>query len=118
MKRSNDPIMWAPFGAGGMLAALFGPVLVFITGIAVPLGVLLPKDTMSYANMLAFTQNVIGKLVILAIIALFTLHGTLRLFHSFHDVGVHLGEGGKFAFFGFGIMVALVTVVLLLRVGF
>jgi len=114
MKRSNDPIMWAPFGAGGMLAALFGPVLVFITGIAVPLGLLLPADTMSYGNMLAFTHNVIGKLVILAVIALFTLHGTLRLFHSFHDVGVHLGEGGKFAFFGFGLLVTLAAIVLLL----
>ena len=38
MKRSNAPIFWLLFGAGGMLAALLGPVLVAITGIAVPLG--------------------------------------------------------------------------------
>ena len=37
MKRANDPIFWSSFGAGGMLSALFGPVLIFITGIAVPL---------------------------------------------------------------------------------
>ena len=47
-KRSNAPIFWGMFGGGGMLAALFGPLLVFITGIAVPLGILLPADTMSY----------------------------------------------------------------------
>ncbi|WP_369075236.1 fumarate reductase subunit D, partial [Aromatoleum toluclasticum] len=46
MKRSNAPIFWGLFGEGGMLAALFGPVLVFITGIAVPLGLLLPADAM------------------------------------------------------------------------
>ena len=117
MKRSNDPVLWAPFGAGGMLSALIGPVLVLITGIAAPLGVLAPKDTMSYANMLAFAHNPIGKLAILAVIALFVFHGALRLFHSFHDIGVPLGEGGKLAFFGFGCVCTLATIVLLLRVG-
>jgi hypothetical protein len=43
------------------LSALLGPMLVFITGIAVPLGLLLPPDTMSYPRMLAFAQNFIGK---------------------------------------------------------
>lgn len=56
-KRSNAPIFWALFGAGGMLSAVLGPMLVFITGIAVPLGLLLPADTMSYPKMLAFAQN-------------------------------------------------------------
>ena len=37
-KRSNAPIFWGLFGAGCMMAALFGPVMIFITGIAVPLG--------------------------------------------------------------------------------
>jgi fumarate reductase subunit D len=57
MKRSNEPIFWALFGAGGMLAALIGPALVFITGIAVPNGLMFAADTMSYANMLAFSQH-------------------------------------------------------------
>ena len=39
-KRSNAPIFWGLFGAGGMIAALVGPMLVFITGIAVPLGIM------------------------------------------------------------------------------
>ena len=38
------PIFWSLFGAGGMLSALTGPVLVFITGIAVPL-VLFSRET-------------------------------------------------------------------------
>ena len=29
LKRSNAPIFWSLFGAGGMLAALFGPALVY-----------------------------------------------------------------------------------------
>ena len=37
-KRSNAPIFWSLFGAGGVVSALLGPVLVLIVGIAVPLG--------------------------------------------------------------------------------
>ena len=60
-KRSNAPIFWGLFGAGGMLSALFVPMMIFITGIATPLGFLLPAGTMSYPKMLAFAQNFIGK---------------------------------------------------------
>ena len=57
MKRSNAPIFWALFGAGGMLSALVGAVLVFITGIVAPLGLFLLRDALSYANVLAFSQH-------------------------------------------------------------
>src|SRR6185436_12317243 len=70
MKRSNAPVFWGLFGAGGMLSALFGPMLVFITGIAVPLGLLLPRDLMSYPRMLAFAQHWAGKMFLFAVIAL------------------------------------------------
>ena len=36
LKRSNAPVFWLLFGAGGMLSALFGTALVFLTGIATP----------------------------------------------------------------------------------
>ena len=36
--RSNAPIFWLLFGAGGMLSALLGAALVGITGLAGPLG--------------------------------------------------------------------------------
>ena len=89
MKPSHEPIFWSLFGAGGMLAALIGPALVFITGIAVPFGFLFPADTMSYAHMLAFAQGWIGKLLLLAVIALFMWHAAHRIAILLHDFGVH-----------------------------
>jgi fumarate reductase subunit D len=118
MKRASDPIFWALFGAGGMLAALVGPVLIFITGLAVPFGFILPQQTMSYGNMLALAQNPIGKLAILAVISLFLFHGCHRLFHCFHDVGIRSPAAGKFVFFGFATTVTVITAVLLLAIGF
>jgi len=118
MKRANDPIFWALFGAGGMFSALFGPVLIFITGIAVPFGFILPKSAMSYANVLAFAQNPIGKLFLLAVISLFLFHGAHRLLHSLHDFGIHGGTGEKVGFYGIPIVCTILAVLLLLVIGF
>jgi fumarate reductase subunit D len=118
MKRSNEPVFWALFGAGGVLSALVGPVLIFITGIAVPLGLLLPPQTLSYARVLAFAQHPLGKLALLAVISLFMFHGCHRLLHSMHDLGVRTGRPGPWLFYGTAVLGTGVAVLLLLRVGF
>ena len=70
MKRSHEPVFWLLFGAGGMLSALVGPVLVFITGIAVPLGWLAP-DALDHARVLAFVRHPLGALAVWAVVSLF-----------------------------------------------
>ncbi|GHU28578.1 hypothetical protein AGMMS50256_11180 [Betaproteobacteria bacterium] len=117
-KRSNVPIFWLLFGAGGMMAALFGPVLVFITGIAVPLGLLLPKNTMSYENMLAFSQNFIGKGFIFAVIFLLSWHAAHRIFHELHGIGIHQGAVAKLLTYGVAFIVSLIAAAILLGLGF
>jgi len=118
LKRSNAPIFWSLFGAGGMLSALFGPMLVFITGIAVPLGFMLPADAMSYPKMLAFAQNFIGKGFILAVIALFLWFAAHRIFHSLHEVGIHAGVGAKLICYGSAFVATIISAVVLLGLGF
>lgn len=118
LKRSNAPIFWGLFGAGGMLAALIGPMLVFITGIAVPLGLLLPAGTMRYAAMQGFAHNIIGKGFIFAIIALFLWHAAHRIFHSLHDIGIHGGPLAKLLTYGIAMAGTLIAVAALLSIGF
>ena len=118
LKRSNAPIFWSLFGAGGMFSALFGPVLVFITGIAVPLSLMLPSETMSYPKMLAFAQNFIGKGFILAVIALFLWFAAHRIFHSLHEIGIHAGLGAKLICYGSAFFATVVSAVVLLGLGF
>ena len=118
MRRSNEPPFWALFGAGGMLSALVGPVLILVTGILVPLGLLLPNRTMSYATVLAFTRNPAGKLAVLVVIALFMFHGCHRMLHSLHDFGVHTGAGARALFYGAATLATLLTAGLLLVIGF
>jgi fumarate reductase subunit D len=38
MAKSNEPIVWSLFSAGGVVAALFFPITIVLTGIAAPAG--------------------------------------------------------------------------------
>jgi fumarate reductase subunit D len=115
VRRTHAPVFWLLFGAGGMLAALLGAVLVFITGIAVPLGWPLPADLLAYPRVLALAQGFVGKLVLLAVIALFAWHAAHRLLCTVHDFGIHKGLVAKGIAYGGALAVTLVTAASLLR---
>jgi fumarate reductase subunit D len=117
-KRSNAPIFWLLFGAGGMLSALLGPVLVLITGVLVPLGLLLPRELMDYSRSLAFAQHWMGKGLLLAVITLFAWHAAHRIYHSLHDLGIRGGMPAKLACYGVALAVTLAAAACLLAVGF
>jgi fumarate reductase subunit D len=114
-KRSNKPIFWSLFGGGGMLSALIGPALVLITGLIVPLGLLGP-DAMGYAQVHALLQTLLGKLAIVVVIALFLFHGMHRLYHTLHDVGVHITPGIKALCHGLAAVGTLVAIVLVVSI--
>lgn len=117
MKRSNAPIFWVLFGAGGMLAALIGAALVFITGIAAPSGILLPREMLSYPNVLAFSQHWAGKGFLFVVISLFLWHSMHRLFHTLHDVGIHAGLVAKLICYGIALAGTIAAACALLRIG-
>ena len=113
MKRSNEPILWALFGAGGVLSALTGPILIFITGIVAPVGLWMPEEALAYSRVLGFAQHWFGKLLLLAVISLFLFHAAHRIYHGLHELGVHAGAGAKAAIYG-GALFATVTAAYLL----
>ena len=113
-KRSLSPLFWLPFGAGGMLYALFGPGLVLSTGILGPTGMGLP----SYHTALAFAHNPIGKLIVLAVIALAFWHGAERVFLTLKDAKVGPIHDLKWGTYGVAAVVTAATVILLLVIEF
>ena len=118
MKRSHAPLFWLPFGAGGMLAALTGPMLVFISGIAVPLGWPLRADTLSYARVLALARHGWGKGFLFLVITLFAWHAVHRIFHSLHDVGVRTGRAAQLICYGAALALTVASAAGLLLIGF
>src|SRR4029450_6933481 len=87
MARSNKPILWLPFAAGGLVAALIIPVLILITGLLLPLGVV----HLPYEKMAAFAHNPLGKLILFGAVAFPAWHAAHRLRMTAHDLG--LGDG-------------------------
>ena len=118
MKRSHEPIFWSLFGAGGVLSALVAPILIFITGIVAPIGLWMPHASLDYQRVLGFAQHWFGKLAILAVISLFLFHAVHRIYHGLHDLGVHAGAGAMVAAYGSAAVATLITICLLLAVGF
>lgn len=118
MKRSNAPVFWVMFGGGGMLAALFGTMLVFITGLASPLGWPFGPNLLSYQRVLAFSQNWIGKGFLFVVIWLFAFHAVHRIYHSLHDLGIPTGAVAKIVCYGGALLITVVAAVSLLSIGF
>jgi fumarate reductase subunit D len=105
MARSNKPLLWLPFAAGGLVAALLTPVLIVITGVLVPLGIL----HLRYETIAAFAHNPIGKLMLFCAVALPTWHAAHRLRMTAHDLGLGGGIAIKAACYGTAALLILVA---------
>jgi fumarate reductase subunit D len=110
MARSNKPILWLPFAGGGLVAALIIPVLIMITGILLPLGIV----QLPYEKMAAFAHNPLGKLILFGTVALPAWHAAHRLRMTAHDLGLGGGAIVKFLCYGSaGVLIAAAAVALL-----
>ena len=113
MRRSDEPIFWGLFGAGGMVVAMLLPVIVLITGLLVPMGIM-DVETMSYERVLEFASSWWGACILLVIIALPVWHGMHRIYHGLHDLGIHTTKLHHYVFYGFAFLVSAITVGLLM----
>lgn len=113
--RSHEPIVWGLFGAGGMLTALITPVMIFITGLLVPLGVI-DSESFSYQKIAGFATTWYGALIILVLVALPLWHTLHRIFHALHDLGIKRGRHWQKVFcYGFAFAVSVFVFTLLLQ---
>ncbi len=85
MAKSNKPIVWSLFAAGGTLAAFLAPALVLLF-LLTALGH--PPALMGYAQLHTFAAHWFGKVFLLAVIVLFLWHAAHRLRVTVHDFGL------------------------------
>jgi len=109
-KRSDEPVWWSLFGAGGTWFAMITPVTILVLGILVPLGVISP-EAMSYERVADFATSIIGALFVIGTIALPMWHAMHRLHHGMHDLKIHAGVVGKIFCYGFAAIISALAVV-------
>ena len=80
--KTNEPFWWALFGAGGVLSAFCIPVLLFLNGLAIPLGWI---EAPSYENALALVQHPLTRLFLFGLISLSMFHWAHRFRFTLYD---------------------------------
>ena len=111
----SNRFVWLLFSAGGVMAALFLPVLVFLFGLAFPLGWVDPPD---HDHLLAVLGNPLTLLVLLGLFVLLLVHAAHRFRYTLYD-GLQIKAKGTLAVLCYGGAVvgagaALLTLALLL----
>ena len=98
-----------------MFSAFVTPVMIFITGIAVPLG-LLSADAVAYDQMLALARNPVGKLALFVVVFLPLWHSAHRLRMTLHDLGVHSRRMAALACYGTAVLGSIAAGYILLSI--
>ena len=82
MRRSREPILWALFGGGGMMAALFLPVLLVVLLIASPLGWV---EVVTFAELQALVRHPLVRLGLFGFVFLCFFHWAHRFRYMLYD---------------------------------
>jgi len=80
-KRRLEPLLWLLFSGGGVIAAVFLPVLVVLFGLAIPLGWVRPD----YDHLHAVLSYWLTRLVVLGLLVLLLFHWAHRFRYTLHD---------------------------------
>jgi fumarate reductase subunit D len=114
-KRTLEPILWVLFSAGGVLAALLIPVLLFLFGIAFPLGWIAAP---SHAHLLAVLRHPLTRVALFLLCMLALFHWAHRFRYTLYD-GLqikHLNELINLTCYGAAVVGSVVSGYLLWQV--
>jgi len=85
MARSNKPLVWGPFAAGGTLTAFLTPVLILLTLLA---GLGHVPEALTYEALRAIAGHWLGKLALVGVVFLSLWSAAHRLRITLYDIGV------------------------------
>jgi len=80
--RTNEPLAWLLFSAGGVMAAMTLPALLLILGVAVPLGWIAAP---TYERLAWLLANPIVRLALFVVCATSLLHWAHRFRYTLYD---------------------------------
>ena len=97
MAKSNEPLVWSLFSAGGVISAFLVPILIVLLGIAMPLNLVTPD----YTKLLSLVSHPLTRIVLFFLIALSLMHWAHRFRFTLVDLGLK-SLSGLIAFVCYG----------------
>src|SRR5882672_5293251 len=82
IKRHPEPLLWMLFSAGGVMSGMFMPAMLFLFGIAFPLGWLTPP---THEQIRVVLINPIVSLTLIVLCTLSLFHWAHRFRHTLYD---------------------------------
>ena len=82
VRQHSEPYLWLLFSAGGVVAALLIPILVFLFGLAFPLGWVSPPG---HEHLLAVLRHPLTRGVVFLLCALSLFHWAHRFRYTLYD---------------------------------
>lgn len=92
------PLFWLLFAGGGTASAMLLPIMLFITGIAVPAG------WVTHQELLSIVRNPVTRVVLAGLVLLFLFHWAHRFRYALVDLGI--GWLGRQAWLFYGLALA------------
>jgi fumarate reductase subunit D len=115
IKRHPEPLLWMLFSAGGVLSGMLMPMLLFLFGVAFPLGWLTAP---THAQVLSVLTNPLIQLVLFALCVLSLFHWAHRFRHTLYD-GLqikHLNEVIALLSYGLAVVGSVAAAYLIWRI--
>lgn len=82
MRKSNEPLFWSLFSAGGVVTAVLTPVLIIVSGL------LIPAHRVGYGRLNDILTNPVGRLLVFGVGLLTFFHWAHRFRHVLIDIGL------------------------------
>ena len=98
--RSDEPIFWLLFGTGGMTVAIVLPAILIVLLAA---GLSSPDMTsglLNFEQVKGMLGNWLVSLIIFGVLATVFFHAFHRIYHTLHDLGIHVTKLHWFTFYG------------------
>jgi len=114
MSKSNEPVLWLLFSAGGMISAMVFPMLLIITGVILPFEL---AGEVTFERIHNAVKNPVVKLVLFFVIALPFFHWAHRFRFTLVDVGLKsVSTLISILCYGSAITGTIVSVIIFLRI--
>jgi fumarate reductase subunit D len=114
-KRRILPLVWLTFSGGGVMAAVFLPILIILFGLAFPLGWISAPDR---DHLDAVASNWLARLVLLGLFVAMLVHSAHRFRYTLYD-GLQLKMKRTIALLCYGgaLVGSVASLVVLLSLG-